>query len=79
VPAIDQFEGIRINVYSNDHVPPHIHAVYGEHEALVEIRKRTVYAGFLPPKQLQKAREWVSANEEDALSIFFHLNPRLKK
>jgi hypothetical protein len=79
VPTIDQFTGIKFNIYSNDHVPPHIHAVYGEHEALLEIRRKTVYAGFLPPKQLERAMEWLSANEKGALSIFYQLNPRLKK
>jgi hypothetical protein len=79
VPTIDQFEGIKINIYSNDHVPPHVHALYGEHEALLEIRRKRVYAGFLPPKQRQRAMKWLSVNEEDALSIFYQLNPGLKK
>ena len=37
VPTISAFYGIVINMYARDHAPPHFHAEYGEHEAMVEI------------------------------------------
>jgi hypothetical protein len=32
MPTIDNFNGIKINVYNGDHRPPHIHAIYNEFE-----------------------------------------------
>ena len=37
VPRISAFYGIVIWMYYDDHNPPHFHATYGEHEALIEI------------------------------------------
>jgi hypothetical protein len=37
VPTISVFYGIVIRMYIRDHDPPHFHAIYGEHEALVAI------------------------------------------
>ncbi|HTE23464.1 DUF4160 domain-containing protein [Flavitalea sp.] len=79
MPTIDFFEGIKINIYSIDHVPPHIHAVYSEFEALLVIKTREIYAGSLPVKQLRKAIEWLKENEDAALYTFYALNPGLKK
>ena len=37
MPEVCLFYGTVIRMYALDHPPPHFHAVYGEHEALVEI------------------------------------------
>ena len=37
MPEVCRFYGIVIRMYIHDHSPPHFHAVYGEHEALVGI------------------------------------------
>jgi hypothetical protein len=34
------------------------HAIYGEHEALVEINTGHIHEGYLPPKALQLVNEW---------------------
>jgi len=52
---------------------------YNEDEALVEIIRKKVYAGYLPGKQLKKVVAWLKENESEALAIFYKLNPRLKK
>lgn len=36
MPEISRFFGIVIRMFYNDHAPPHFHAEYGEHEALIE-------------------------------------------
>ena len=38
MPTISLFYGIVIQMYWRDHGPPHFHALYGEHEALVDLR-----------------------------------------
>ena len=47
MPEISRFFGIVIRMFYNDHAPPHFHAEYGEHEALIEIESLPVYARVL--------------------------------
>jgi Domain of unknown function (DUF4160) len=37
MPRVSAFFGIVIYMYYNDHLPPHFHAEYAEHEAIYEI------------------------------------------
>ena len=37
MPEISLFYGIRVTMYYNDHMPPHFHAEYNGHKALVDI------------------------------------------
>jgi uncharacterized protein DUF4160 len=78
MPNIDTVNGVKINVYPNDHVPPHVHALYGEREALIVIATRKIYAGSLPKVKLQIAQKFVKKNEQELLDIFYQLNPKTK-
>lgn len=48
MPRISEFYGISIYMYFQDHGPPHFHAIYGEHEAVVSIASGAVLQGSLP-------------------------------
>jgi hypothetical protein len=37
MPEVSRFYGIIVRFYYRDHPPHHFHAIYGEHEALIEI------------------------------------------
>lgn len=39
MPTISQFFGIVIQMFWREHAPPHFHALYAEHEALIDIRR----------------------------------------
>ena len=47
---ISAFFGISIYVYYREHMPPHFHAIYAEHEAEVELDGLTLLSGSLPPR-----------------------------
>ena len=64
MPEISRFFGIVIRMFYNDHAPPHFHAEYGEHEALVEIESLEVYAGDLPRRALALVREWAALHRD---------------
>jgi hypothetical protein len=49
--------GIVIYMYWRDHGPPHFHAEYGNHEALVVIDDGPIFASSLP-RALRLVREW---------------------
>ena len=38
MPTISVFYGILIQMFWNEHAPPHFHALYGEDEALIDLR-----------------------------------------
>ncbi|GAB4490294.1 MAG: hypothetical protein OHK0019_08910 [Saprospiraceae bacterium] len=79
MPEIDRIFGIRICVFSRDHLPPHFHAFYGEYEALIAIREGTVIAGGLPRRKLREALEYLANNRQDLLETFYQLNPTLRQ
>ena len=43
MPEVCRFYGIIIRFYYREHPPTHFHAIYGEHEALIEIETGDVY------------------------------------
>ena len=79
MPCIETIKGIRIYVYSNDHVPPHIHAIYGEYEALIDIRELNIITGNLPSNKRKIATAYVEENQEDLLETFYELNPNIQR
>ena len=44
MPVLSRFYGIIIRMYfqQSEHNPPHIHAIYGEHVAAIDIKTRKV-------------------------------------
>ena len=50
MPEWSRFYGTVIKMYFDDHPPPHFHAEYGEHEAVIHIETLAILAGSLPPR-----------------------------
>lgn len=48
MPTISAFYGIIIQMFWDDHPPPHFHALYAEHEAIIDIRTFEVIQGTMP-------------------------------
>ena len=65
MPEISRFFGIIIRMFYNDHAPPHFHAVYGDHEALIEIESLAVYRGELPRRALALVLEWAALHRAE--------------
>jgi len=72
MPEISRFLGIVIKMFVDDHNPPHFHAIYGEHEALVEIRGLSIFAGRLPPRVLGLVMEWATLHQEELIEDWNH-------
>jgi hypothetical protein len=68
MPTISEFYGILILMYYNDHAPPHFHARYAEHEALIQIRPLGILQGKLPPKALSLVMEWATIHQEELMN-----------
>jgi hypothetical protein len=54
-------------MYFRDHPPPHFHALYGEHQATIDIEHAEVIEGGLPARALSLVREWAIINKEQLL------------
>ena len=72
MPVLSRFYGIVIRMYFQqaEHNPPHIHAIYGEDMAAVDIQTGEVLEGHLPPKALFMVHEWIDLNREDLLLMW---------
>jgi hypothetical protein len=58
VPTISTFYGILIQMFWNDHPPPHFHAAYAEDEVKIDIRTLEVMEGRMPRRALALVLEW---------------------
>ena len=72
MPVLSRFYGIIIRMYFQqaEHNPPHIHALYGEDMAAVDIQTGEILEGHLPPKALAMVREWAAIHKDDLLHIW---------
>ncbi len=69
--------GIVIQMYIDEHNPPHFHADYGEYRAEIDIRTLQMITGNLPPRILRKVLLWASIHQEELLANWNNL--RLQK
>ena len=72
MPVLSRFYGIVIRMYFQqaEHNPSHIHAIYGEDVAAIEIQTGEILEGCLPPKALSMVREWMDMNRDDLLRMW---------
>lgn len=67
MPTISAFYGILIQIFWQDHPPPHFHAIYAEHEALIEIRTLEVIEGGIPRRALALVLEWAQEHRTELM------------
>ncbi len=68
MPTICEFFGILIRMYYDDHNPPHFHAYYGEHEAVISIETLEIMEGALPRRARALVVEWAVEHRQDLLN-----------
>lgn len=62
MPTIAIIEGVRIVIHLKDHLPPHLHAIYGGSEAMISIATGAVLEGELPVVKRRVVEAWLSAH-----------------
>ena len=67
VPRICEFRGIIIEMFHNDHGPPHFHAKHGEHKAVIAIDPIRVLASRLPRREERLVIEWASRRQSELI------------
>lgn len=67
MPTLSVFYGIVIQMYWRDHAPPHFHALYGEHEVLLDLRDLRTIRGSLPRRAMALVLEWAAEHREELM------------
>ncbi len=62
MPEICRFYGIIIQMFFNDHNPPHFHVVYGDFKVIINIQDEIV-EGFMPKRALKLVFEWMDLHK----------------
>lgn len=68
VPRLSEFYGIAIYMYFADHNPPHFHAIYAEHEALITINDGSTIRGELPKTAMRLVQQWRRLHLDELLA-----------
>jgi hypothetical protein len=71
MPTISMFYGIIIYMFFYDdkkHHHPHIHANYGEYDAVIAIDDGEVLEGEFPRKKLKLVQAWLEIHREDLMA-----------
>ena len=82
MPVITRFYGLTVKMYllGKERNPPHIHILYGEYNAVIDLQTLTLMEGDLPGKGLAMAMEWTTIHRDELLEMwssqnFRHLPP----
>jgi hypothetical protein len=78
MPEISRFFGIIIRMFFDDHNPPHFHAEFQEHRAIIDIQSARLLDGNLPPKQLKLVRKWAILHQKELMENFINLGKNFK-
>lgn len=70
MPEISRFYGIIIRMYPGDHPPPHFHAIYGEHEAFVDIETGHILHGYIPRTALRLVQTWTEQHRTELRELW---------
>ena len=72
MPVLSRFYGIVVKMYllGKEHNPPHIHALYGEYNAVIDIQTLNVLEGDLPGRGVSLVQEWTKKNQNELLDIW---------
>lgn len=70
MPEVSRFYGIVIQIFFDDHNPPHFHARYGDAKAMIGIRDLALMEGKLPSRALGFVIEWADLHREELLAAW---------
>ena len=68
MPEISRFFGIVIQMYYNDHDPPHFHVRYSGQKAIIGINELDLLEGFLSPRAVALVREWAALHRGELMA-----------
>ena len=72
MPEICRIYGIVIKMFfkPKEHEPSHLHALYGEHIGIFDLKTMNMTEGDLPTRAQQLVQEWMSAHQDRLLEMW---------
>ena len=70
MPTIAIIAGVRVIIYPKDHLPPHLHVKFAEHEAMISIVTGDVLEGSIPRAKVRAVRDWLAANRQQVAYVW---------
>ena len=67
MPVVSRFYGIVIYFFFKEHNPPHFHAEYNKHQAVILIDSLELEEGSLPGKALALVLEWAKEHQVELM------------
>lgn len=67
MPQLSYFYGIVVQMYADDHPPPHFHARYSGHEVVVDIRELRIIQGRFPGRAMGMLLQWAAEHRDELL------------
>lgn len=75
---ISRFYGIIIQMFGNDHNPPHFHVVYNEFRAKIDFEMGKIFQESLHVKQLQYVQVLNDIHKTELLEKFENLKAEIQ-
>ena len=71
-PEISRFYGIIIKMFfkPKEHEPSHIHALYGEHVGIFNLKTLEMEEGDLPVKARELVKEWLLQHQSELIDMW---------
>lgn len=76
MPTLLRFGNLKIQIFADDHNPPHFHLVTPEHEALIRLSDLVMIAGTMDRRSLELALDWARRNGKVLDDEWNRLNER---
>ena len=73
MPTIAIIDGVRIVLWPNVHIPPHLHAILGDDEARISIETGECLSGSLPRLKMHNVMTWLDAHGDEVASAWSDL------
>ncbi len=68
MPRISMFYGILIQMYWDEHSPPHFHASYNGCNGSIDIKRLIMTEGDLPKRALKLTLDWAALHQQELLA-----------
>jgi hypothetical protein len=67
MPTVATVDGVKVQLYWDDHPPAHFHVEYGEYRAQVAIDSLRIINGYIPASQFRKVVAWAKPRKSELL------------
>lgn len=74
MPTYFTINGVKIQLFFDDHAPPHFHTSFAEYKAIIKIDTAEILEGDLPKNKKKEILAWASENREILMEIWNDLN-----